>query len=71
MSNIYFTTGFPYFIASSLVTQLIKQYHPEKIYFFVLANMKEQAYKEMEKILKTTIYPKEQLILFAGDITKL
>jgi hypothetical protein len=49
MSNIYFITGFPGFIASSLVTQLIKQYEPEKIYFLVLESMKEQAYKEMER----------------------
>ncbi|GMB09950.1 SDR family oxidoreductase [Thermolongibacillus altinsuensis] len=71
MSNIYFITGFPGFIASSLTNQLIQQHHPKKIYFLVLANMIEQARQEIERISKTTNYPTDQLILLAGDITKL
>jgi hypothetical protein len=43
MGNVYFFTGFPGFIASELITELIANWHPEKIYLLVLSNMKEKA----------------------------
>ncbi len=70
MTNVYFITGFPGFIASSLLTSLVKEFTPEKIYLLVLPSMKEKAKHEMEKISFTHNYPQEKWQIVKGDITK-
>jgi hypothetical protein len=60
MGNVYFFTGFPSFIASELITELIANWHPEKIYLLVLSNMKEKAVQDMENIDAKLKYPSEK-----------
>jgi nucleoside-diphosphate-sugar epimerase len=70
MGNVYFFTELPGFIASALITELIANWHPEKIYLLVLSNMKEKAVQDMESITAKLKYPREKWHIVEGDITQ-
>ncbi len=71
MTNTYFFTGFPGFIATALIKQMVRDNYPiEKIYLLVIPSMLEKAQQEIEKIVAGGHLQKEQLIVVRGDITK-
>lgn len=68
MKHTYFLTSYPGFLATSLVSQLIKDHHQdiEKIHLLVLPSLKEMAIKEIHILLKAINYVRIYLILFLG-----
>ncbi|WP_017753948.1 SDR family oxidoreductase [Calidifontibacillus oryziterrae] len=71
MANTYFFTGFPGFIATSLIKQLIHDgYKFERIYLLVLPNIYEKAKQEVDKISKEENTDINKLVVIQGDITK-
>jgi nucleoside-diphosphate-sugar epimerase len=70
VGRIYFFTGFPGFIASMLLEELIAKWAPEKIYTLVLPDMKDKATAEKERICSLTRFPQEKWEVVEGDITK-
>lgn len=68
MGNIYFFTGYPGFLAQSLVKELVESDHKiDHIYLLILASEKDKAERclhEMDKLKPT------QVTLIEGDITK-
>ncbi|KIQ94289.1 Mercuric reductase [Anoxybacillus thermarum] len=70
MGNVYFFTGFPGFISSMLLEELIAKWTPEKIYTLVLPSMKEKAMEEKERICSSTHFPQAKWEIVEGDITK-
>jgi nucleoside-diphosphate-sugar epimerase len=72
MSNCYFFTGFPGFIASSLIRQIIRDRYNEieHIYLLVLPNLLEKAREQAENIAAEERLPFERFSLISGDITK-
>lgn len=70
MGNVYFFTGFPGFISSMLLEELIAKWAPEKIYTLVLPRMKEKAMAEKERICSSTHFPQAKWEIVEGDITK-
>jgi hypothetical protein len=56
---VYFFTGFPRFIASMLLEELIAKWAPEKIYILVLPNMKDKVITEKERICFANYFPQE------------
>lgn len=70
MGNVYFFTGFPGFIASTLLEELIGKWAPEKVYTLVLPQMKAKAIAEKERICSSTRFPYEKWEVVEGDITK-
>ncbi|SES67473.1 Thioester reductase domain-containing protein [Oceanobacillus limi] len=72
MGQSYFITGYPGFLASNLLKQLIHDHHKniEKIYLLVLPHFKEEASISLEQIIHTSPLQKEQFTFIIGDITK-
>jgi nucleoside-diphosphate-sugar epimerase len=70
MTNTYFFTGFPGFIATSLIKQLIRnQYEIEHIHLLVQPNFVEKAKVEIEKIANEESISLNQFTIIPGDIT--
>lgn len=72
MKNIYFFTGFPGFIASSLIRRMAQlDYLAGHIYLLVLPAMRQKAEAEIGEICKgAENIAKEQFTVIEGDITK-
>lgn len=71
MKNHYFFTGFPGFIATSLIKQLIRDsYEIEHIYVLVQSQFVEKAKFELNKIVHSENIALEQFSIIEGDITK-
>ncbi|MDP5272531.1 SDR family oxidoreductase [Chengkuizengella axinellae] len=71
MGNSYFFTGFPGFIASQIIHQLIKeQEEVDHIYVLVLPNMYKEAEIEAANLLKDRGLQKDCFTIIEGDITK-
>jgi len=70
VGNVYFFTGFPGFIASTLLEELIGKWAPEKVYTLVLPQMKDKAIAEKERICSSTRFPYEKWEVVEGDIAK-
>ena len=70
MTNTYFFTGFPGFIATSLIKQLIRNnYEIDQIYVLVQPNFVQKAQEEIEKITKDEEIQLSQFTVIPGDIT--
>lgn len=72
MSNRYFFTGFPGFIASSLIRQIIRDRYGEieHIYLLVLPNLLDTVREQVVRIAAEENLPFERFSLITGDITK-
>ncbi|MEX2103913.1 MAG: SDR family oxidoreductase, partial [Bacilli bacterium] len=71
MANTYFFTGFPGFIASSLIKQLLyKGYEIDHIYLLVLPDFFQKANEEIVKIAFDENIPRNRFTVITGDITK-
>ncbi|MUK88823.1 NAD-dependent epimerase/dehydratase family protein [Ornithinibacillus sp. L9] len=72
MKDTYFITGYPGFLASNLLQQLIQdhQQHIDQIYLLVLPTLKEQALEELSRISSKCALNNKQFTLITGDITK-
>lgn len=71
MENVYFFTGFPGFIATALLKQIIRDGHTiEHCYLLVLPEMKIKAEEEANKIAAAEKIDKNRLTVITGDITK-
>lgn len=71
MDNHYFFTGFPGFIATSLIKQLVRDgYDIDRIYLLVLPSFLQKALEEVEKIANDEGIHSNQFTLIQGDITK-
>ncbi|MGV3464199.1 MAG: SDR family oxidoreductase [Heyndrickxia sp.] len=71
MGNTYFFTGFPGFIANSLIKQIIKdRYEINHIYLLVLPSMEEKAKHEIERIAAEGNINNNPFTIILGDITK-
>lgn len=69
MGNTYFFTGFPGFLATAILRQLIQTNDQvEKIYVLVLPSMISQAEKEIAKIESATNF--RSITILSGDLTK-
>lgn len=72
MKHTYFFTGFPGFLASSLIKQLIID-HQQKIdyiYLLTLPHLKEQAETKVNTLVQNTYLSKDLFTIVEGDITK-
>lgn len=71
MKHTYFLTGYPGFLASSLVSQLIKDHHQdiEKIHLLVLPSLKEKAAKEITYFTESNELHPDLFNIIPGDIT--
>ncbi|WP_226037747.1 SDR family oxidoreductase [Aquibacillus saliphilus] len=71
MRNTYFFTGFPGFICSSLIKQLLLKSSNEidHIYLLVLPDLKQKAEEEVERIISSNNSMKEKFTVIQGDIT--
>ncbi|MFD2446951.1 SDR family oxidoreductase [Bacillus sp. CGMCC 1.16607] len=71
MANTYFFTGFPGFLATSLIKKIIHdQYEIDHIYLLVLPNQAQKALEEIGKIVKEEGISVEMFTVIKGDITK-
>jgi len=71
MANTYFFTGFPGFIATSLIRQMARdQLSIEHIYLLVQPRFLEKAQLEIKSIASEGSLSPQQFSLIAGDITK-
>lgn len=71
MSNNYFFTGFPGFIATSLIRQIIKEHHAiERISLLVQPDLLHRAQQEMDKITQEFNISSTIFTIIEGDITK-
>ncbi|TCS94821.1 SDR family oxidoreductase [Hazenella coriacea] len=69
MGSTYFFTGFPGFLATSILRQLIQSsIQVERIYVLVLPSMRRQAEKEIAKIESTTQF--QRISILQGDLTQ-
>lgn len=69
MTNTYFFTGFPGFLATSLIKQLIREDHSIKqIYVLVLPGLVKKAEKEIENIMRES--DADVFTIVPGDITQ-
>ncbi|MFZ3590768.1 SDR family oxidoreductase [Bacillus sp. DJP31] len=70
MNHTYFFTGFPGFISTQLIIQLLKDYSPIKqVYLLVLPSMKEKAENELSSICEEHKVSSDLFTLVEGDIT--
>jgi nucleoside-diphosphate-sugar epimerase len=70
MTNHYFFTGFPGFIATSLIRQLIRNdYEIEHIHVLVQTSFVHKAQQEIEKIANEENITLDQFTVIPGDIT--
>lgn len=71
MSQVYFFTGFPGFIANQLIHGILTKYdHVEKIYVLVLPTMKHQAKMKINQFNEQYSLPDGKISIIEGDITK-
>ncbi|MFC0523719.1 SDR family oxidoreductase [Pontibacillus salicampi] len=71
MKNVYFFTGFPGFLTSYLLKEIIEQGLPvEKIYLLTLPSMKEESEQRIKELADSLHFPLERFELVQGDITK-
>lgn len=71
MSKTYFFTGYPGFIASSLIKHMFKTgYHAKQIYLLVQPQFMEKAGMELKKLLEELHLDETLFTLVPGDITK-
>lgn len=71
MGNVYFFTGYPGFIATALLRQIIRDGHTiEHCYLLVLPEMKQKAEEEAAKIALSEKVDHNKLTVITGDITK-
>ncbi|GAK06192.1 oxidoreductase [Geomicrobium sp. JCM 19037] len=66
MDNTYLITGYPGFIASRIVKEIIQTEHVDHLYLLVLPDMKERAKAAAESLLLF----ENQVTIVEGDITK-
>ena len=70
MSNVYFFTGFPGFIAAALVKQLIADCYPvSHIYLLVQNHMISKAEQEVAKLTEDHNIDQSLFTILSGDIT--
>ncbi|RSK25730.1 3-beta hydroxysteroid dehydrogenase [Bacillus sp. HMF5848] len=71
MGNTYFFTGFPGFIATSLIKQIIHDHYAiDRIYLLVLPSMLEKANASIRSIADEENIDIEAFTIVLGDITK-
>lgn len=72
MKNTYFLTGYPGFLASGLIRQLIHDHQEniEHIYLLVLPHLEGKATKEITRFAKENDFSKDLFTIVPGDITK-
>ncbi|WP_085505069.1 SDR family oxidoreductase [Thalassobacillus devorans] len=71
MANTYFFTGFPGFLASHLIEEILRQgYAVDKIYLLTLKQTKNQAETSIKEIIKGSYLSEDQVKVMEGDITK-
>ena len=72
MKNTYFLTGYPGFLTSGIIRQLIHDHQTdiEHIYLLVLPHLKEQATKEITHLAKNADMNSNFFTIVTGDITK-
>lgn len=71
MEDVYFVTGYPGFIASELVRQLLQD-HQQRIkhmYLLVLPHLKEKAQRQMNGLLQQGASNDLRFTIITGDIT--
>jgi len=66
----YFITGFPGFLATNLVKELIRDDQPiDELHFLVLPEMLPLAKRQVQSLLEDSELDPDQIILHPGDIT--
>ncbi|ASN06664.1 SDR family oxidoreductase [Virgibacillus necropolis] len=71
MKNTYFLTGYPGFLATSLIRQLIHDHQDiEHIHLLVLPNQESKAYEEIKSFAQESSIPENFFSIVTGDITK-
>ncbi|KGP71900.1 SDR family oxidoreductase [Pontibacillus yanchengensis] len=71
MKNVYFFTGFPGFLTSYLIEELLEQQDSiEKIYLLILPSTKTESEKKIETISRKCNVSQNLFELVNGDITK-
>ncbi|MEN2767800.1 SDR family oxidoreductase [Ornithinibacillus xuwenensis] len=72
MKHTYFITGFPGFLATSLVKQLIRDHYNnvEHIYLLVLPSQQSIASESLRHIIENDELIRENFTIVRGDITK-
>ncbi|TLS36134.1 SDR family oxidoreductase [Pseudalkalibacillus caeni] len=71
MENVYFFTGFPGFISTSIIKNLVKSdYQVGHIYLLVLPQMVEKASQEILYATTKEELPESNFTIIPGDITK-
>lgn len=70
MSNVYFFTGFPGYIATQLIKDLVKRENVHYIYLLTLPQLKKQAEEQMTSIANAANFPNKHWKVIEGDITK-
>jgi nucleoside-diphosphate-sugar epimerase len=70
MANTYFFTGFPGFIATNLVKQLVRDRQDlEHIYVLVLPNLVDKAREEIANVVNAGGVNRDHFTIVEGDIT--
>ena len=71
MGYTYFFTGFPGFIATSLMKQMIRnRFSIDHLYLLVLPHLIDKASEEIDKLTNEGNISREKLTIVPGDITK-
>src|SRR5690606_3580229 len=72
MNYSFFITGFPGFLASSLIKQMIQDHRDDiqHMYLLILPSQKELAKSTLDEIINQTGVSTELFIIAEGDITK-
>ncbi|WP_284139557.1 MULTISPECIES: SDR family oxidoreductase [unclassified Virgibacillus] len=72
MQNTVFITGYPGFLASSLIRQLLNDHKEdiEKIYVLSLPHLEAVAKKEINHMLQASALPQDLITILKGDITE-
>lgn len=71
MGNVYFFTGFPGFIASALIRQIIRDgYEIDHCYLLVLPELIKKAGQEVNRIVAEESIGEHPFTIVTGDITK-
>ncbi|MFG6116521.1 SDR family oxidoreductase [Halobacillus sp. MO56] len=70
MAYTYFFTGFPGFLASHLIDEIIHQGYPvDKIYLLYVKTTKKQAEASLQRLIKDSYLTEDKFHLIEGDIT--
>ncbi|WP_255259734.1 SDR family oxidoreductase [Lentibacillus sp. CBA3610] len=72
MRHIYFLTGYPGFLATNLISQLIHDHrqHIDHIYVLVLPSLHETASREISLLAENNAIDPATFTIVSGDITK-